>query len=79
MLSSWKKSIVYFIAVENKTYLLSERPAQGCKKLRSLRSGILDSWCVVRQMRLGPGETTLLVRIIGQDKGLAFLSIFVFV
>ena len=30
-------------------------------------------------MRLGPGETVLRVRKIGQAKDLAFLSIFVFV
>ena len=37
---------------------------QGWKKLRSLRSGILDNSNLVRQIRLGPGVASLLVRQI---------------
>ena len=47
---------------------------QGWKKLRSLRSRILDNSGLVRQMRLGPDEAALLVRQIGQA-----VLIFVFV
>ena len=44
---------------------------QGCKKLRSLRSGILDISYLVRQIRLDPGEAPVLVRQIwpGQRPG----------
>ena len=41
-----------------------ENHRQGCKKLRSLRSGILDNSYLVRQMWLGPGEAPLLVKQI---------------
>ena len=47
------------------TYLtLCRRDGQGCKKLRSLRSGILDNSYLVRQIRLDPGEAPVLVRQI---------------
>ena len=53
--------------------------AQGWKKFRYLRSGILDNSYMIKQMRLDPGEAPLPVRQIGQAKGLAFLSFYVFV
>ena len=47
---------------------------QGCKKSRSLRSGILDNSYLVRQIRLDTGEARVLVRQIwpGRRPGFSF-------
>ena len=48
---------------------------QGCKKLRSLRSGILDNSYLVRQIRLDPGEAPVLVRQIWPGRRPGYSSV----
>ena len=48
---------------------------QGCKKLRSLRSGILDNSYLVRQIRLDTGEARVLVRQIWPGRRPGYSSV----
>jgi len=49
-------------------FLIQRPDVQGCKNLRSLRSGILDNSYLVRQIILDPGEAPVLVRQIWPDR-----------